>query len=183
MPHFKFRLADMRGLALTAVIVLLTQVAPKTARDYYNEIYAAGGLDRMADGHVCFDEDPKLDTFFIFGESKDIREFMMADGTFSKMPKDMQAKLKTDFLIVRNYEKGVPAANQDFYEKDGESWVTEKFKVGKECCLRVRFTINTQTLRYKRAVEILNPDSTYRSEKARFGRCETVAADVQQHGD
>jgi hypothetical protein len=39
----------------------------------------------MADAYVCFDDDEKLQTFFIFGESKTIREFMIADGTFDKL--------------------------------------------------------------------------------------------------
>lgn len=31
-----------------------SQKPEMTARDYFNEIYAAGGLDGFADGHVCF---------------------------------------------------------------------------------------------------------------------------------
>ena len=42
-------------------------------------------------------------------------EFMMADGTFQKLPKDMQARLKTDFLIVRGYAKGIPFKDEEFY--------------------------------------------------------------------
>jgi hypothetical protein len=55
-------------------ICLLLSVAclGQSARRYYNELYKAGGLDRMADEYVCFDDDDKLETFFIFGESKTI---------------------------------------------------------------------------------------------------------------
>jgi hypothetical protein len=56
----------------------------------------------------------KLQTFFIFGESKTIREVMMADGTFAKMNKDFQQRLKQDFLIVRGYDKGVLTGEEDF---------------------------------------------------------------------
>ena len=38
----------------------------QTARQYYDELYKAGGLDRMADKYVCFDDEDELKTFFIF---------------------------------------------------------------------------------------------------------------------
>jgi hypothetical protein len=63
----------------------------------------AGGLDRMADGEVCFDEDVNNESFFIFGQSAHMREWMKDDGTFKKLPRDMQARLEKAFLIVRGY--------------------------------------------------------------------------------
>lgn len=174
----------MRTLLVLGLLFLMPQAAPQTARDYYNEIYKAGGLDRMADGEVCFDDDPKLDTFFIFGQSKHMREFMLMDGTFSKLSKSMQAELKKDFLIVRGYNKGIAFDNNDFYEKDGSSWITETGPLDKSGTkkLRVRLTINWETLRFKRSVEILDNNSKYLSEVARFGRCEDVKTDIPQHG-
>jgi len=91
----------MRALLILALTFLGAQMQPQTARDYYNEIYRAGGLDNFADGEVCFDDDPKLDTFFIFGQSKHMRGFMQLDGSFAKLSKPMQEQLKKDFLIVR----------------------------------------------------------------------------------
>jgi len=115
--HFSF--------GMIAVILFSSQSFSQTARDYYNELYKAGGLDRMADRYVCFTDDPKHENFFIFGESKDVRESMMADGTFSKMPKAFQDRLKKDWLIVRPYIKGVPF-EQEYLDKNGESWVSEE---------------------------------------------------------
>ena len=163
----------------------MPQATPQTARDYYNEIYKAGGLDRFADGEVCFDDDPKLDTFFIFGQSKHMREFMELDGTFAKLSKPMQAQLKKDFLIVRGYNKGIAFDNNEFYDKDGSSWLNEAtgfIDKAETKQMRIRLTINWETLRYKRSVEILDHDSRFLSEVARFGRCEDVKTDVQQHG-
>jgi len=47
--------------------------------------------------------------------------------------------------------------------------------------IRVRFNLNLQTLRYKYTVEVLNMDSTYRSEVASSGQCEELPAEVQPH--
>lgn len=154
-----------------------------TARDYYKELYAAGGLDRMADAYACFEDDPINEAFFIFGQSKDIREFMIADGTFSKLPKSLQLRLKKDFLIVRGYNKGVPWESESFFDRDEGSWISDQRMLDKHTPIRIRFTIDWQTLRYKWAVEVLNMDSTYRSEVASFGKCEEVPASVWQHGN
>ena len=97
----------MRILLALGLLLLVPQATPQKARAYYDEIYKAGGLDRMADGQVCFDEDPENENFFIVAESKDIRNFLKLDGSFSKMPKAVQEQLNKDFLIVRGYAKGI----------------------------------------------------------------------------
>lgn len=175
----------MQTLLIIVLMFFSAQTQPQTARDYYNEIYNAGGLDNFADGEVCFDDDLKLDTFFIFGQSKHIREFMMMDGTFAKLSKPMQTKLKQDFLIARGYNKGIAFDNNEFYDKDGASWVNEAggfLPTDNTKQLRIRLTINWETLRYKRSVEILDRDSRFLSEVARFGRCEDVSPAIRQHG-
>jgi hypothetical protein len=83
---------------MIAVVLFASQSFSQTARDYYNELYKAGGLDRMADRYVCFTDDPKQENFFIFGESKDIRESMMADGKFAKMQKAFQDQFRKDWV-------------------------------------------------------------------------------------
>jgi len=174
----------MRVLLLIPLLFLMPQMQPQTARDYYNEIYKAGGLDRMADGEVCFDDDPTMTYFFIFGQSKHMREFMMMDGTFAKLTKAQQEGLKKDFLIVRGYNKGIAMNEEEFFDMDGSSWISEAAptpsdKAGR--LLRIRITINWETLRFKRSVEILDRNSKYLSELAHFGRCEDVSPAVPQH--
>lgn len=169
----------MKYLSLLFVL-LFPQVTPRTAREYYAEIYKAGGLDRFAAGEVCFDEEPALDTFFIFGQSKHMREYMMMRGTFQKMPKDMQERLKKDFLIVRGYNKGIAFKAEEFYDQDGNSWISDVYDLNPKNSMRIRLTINWQTLRYKRAVEMLDHQMHYKSEVARFGKCEDVSTEVQQ---
>jgi len=170
---------------LTICLLLSVACFGQGARQYYSELYKAGGLDRMADGYVCFDDDDKLETFFIFGESKTIREFMMADESFGKMSKDFQKKLREDFLIVRGYDKGVAIGTEDFYERDGGSWVDEKFVLSRQPKTfgRMRFNITWETLRYKRSVEVLNPDQSLKGQYARYGKCEQVSPATRQRGN
>ena len=87
--------------------VACPQATPVTARDYFDELYKAGGLDRMADAYVCFYEAENNQNFFIFGFSKDLREYMISAGTFSKLTKSQQETLKKDFLMLRGYTKGI----------------------------------------------------------------------------
>jgi hypothetical protein len=157
----------------------------QSARQYYDELYKVGGLDRMADAFVCFDDDANLQTFFIFAEGKTMREFMMADGTFEKLSKDLQQKLKQDFLIVRGYDKGVAIGDEDYYKKDGSSWVDDKFVLSKQpkAFGRMRLNLTWETLRYKRSVEILDPDMSLKSQVARYGKCEEISPAVRQRGN
>ncbi len=171
----------MRTAITLAVLFFSYQVTkPLTARDYYNEIYAARGLDRMADGHVCFNEDPKNENFFIFGQTKVLRQFLIDTGEFAKRPKEEQAWLSQDKLIVRGYAKGIPFDQEEIYDKDVNSWVDDIRKVDDKNLMRVRITVNWQTLRYKRAIEILNNDKTFQTELATWGQCEPVKTAIRQ---
>jgi len=144
----------------------------QTSRDYYNEIYKAGGLDRMADGYACFDDDPTLQTFFIFGQSVVIKQMFIDAGKFSSLPKAEQAKLNRGFLVVRGYDRGVPLSSEEFYEKDGESWVQDGMVSGKKT--KERLIISMETLRYKRTVELDDGKGNFSPLVSRYGKCENV---------
>jgi hypothetical protein len=182
------RIVGFNSLLLAVLLSLLFPLhaqnhARLTARDYFNELVAAGAVDRMAKSHACFQDDPKADGFFLFGESKYFRDQRLANGTFSKLPKATQELMKKDFLMVRGYPKGIPWREEEFLEKDEESWVSDQHMLDERTPIRIRFNVNWQTLRYKYAVEVLNVDSTYRSEVASFGQCEEIPAEVLQHGE
>ncbi len=170
-----------RCAALTTLIVASSCFA-QTTRDYYNEIYAVGGLDRGAASYVCFNENPDVKAFLIFTESKYLREYMISNGTFDKLSKAQQAELKKEFLIFRAYDKGVPLATQEFLSADGNSWVSDKFMLDKKTPARVRFSISWETMRYKRSVEVLNLDETINGVVSAYGRCERVSPTVRQTG-
>lgn len=52
----------------------------ESARQYYAEVYTAGGLDRTSDEFVCFDDDQKLETFFVFSQSSHLKELLLSAG-------------------------------------------------------------------------------------------------------
>ncbi len=151
----------------------------QSARSYFEALYKAGGLDRMADEYVCFDDDPSLRTFFIFTTSKTLREFLIMNGGFAKLPKAQQGELNRGFLILRGYDNGVPLPQEDTYSRDGSSWVENGIIIDKVPA-RIRFTIVWETMRYKRSIELLNSKSRLRSEYARYGHCERTPSDVRQ---
>jgi hypothetical protein len=154
---------------------------PLTARDYFNELNATGGIDRVTKSHACFQDDPRADSFFLIGESKYLREYSLANGTFSKLPKATQDLMNKDFLMVRGYPKGIPWRGEEFLEKEQDSWVSDPRMLNENTPIRIRFNVNWQTLRYKYTVEVMNMDSTYRSEVASSGQCEELLAEVQEH--
>ena len=183
----------MRILKVNSVLlaVLLSFLLPLraeirrglTARDYYNELYTAGELDHVAGTYACFQDDPMVDSFFIFQDSKSLRNSLIATHAFGKLPEATQELLKKDLLMVRGYAKGIPWKGEEFLEKDEGSWISDQRMFDDNTPIQIRFTINWQTLRYKYAVEVLNMDSTYRSEVASFGHCEQVPAEAQARGE
>jgi hypothetical protein len=147
-----------------------------TARDYYNELHDAKGLDRMADQYVCFDDDPTKDSFFIFAQNRIIRDFLKSNGGWSHLSKDQQALLSKDWLILRNYTKGVATAGGErTLSKLDDLWVEEPYKIAGGGSLRYRFAINWQTLRYSAGVDRkTSPSDRYVPVKEYYGRCEEV---------
>lgn len=173
----------MKAIVTITILFFASLASAQTAHDYYKELYGAGGLDRMADGYVCFDDQPDKQIFFVFAESRLLRQFLIEDGTFQKLPKDEQTTLKQDYLVVRFYDKGIAQPHEEFLNKDGSSWVSEKLMPLKNHPMKVRFTLQWQTMRYKRSVEILNSDSKYQSEISTYGHCEEVPAGIRQKGE
>jgi len=174
----------MQKLIFIAMLLCMTELGySQTARAYFDEIYKAGGLDRMADSYVCFDDDPTLQNFFIFGKSDTVKDFLQTNGAYAKLSSKEKAGLTKGFLNMRGYTKGVPLSDEDFYTKDHDSWITDVGYINKKTPFRVRFEISWQTLRYKRSVELLSSDLSFQSEVPRYGRCELVPSDVRQTAD
>lgn len=168
----------MKSFAMIAVLLLTSTGAAQNARSYFEELYKAGGLDRTADEYVCFDDDPSIQAFFIFTTSKTLREFFIRKGEFAKLPKSQRDELNRGFLVLREYDKGVPEPHEETLSPEGSSWV-EKVVIDK-APIRIRFAISWETMRYKRSLEIWNSNSTLRSESARYGHCEGTPTEVRQ---
>lgn len=163
----------MKSFAMIAVLLLTSTGAAQSARSYFGELYKAGGLDRTADEYVCFDDDPSIQAFFVFTTSKTLREFFIAKGEFAKLPKAQRNELNKGFLVLRGYHKGVPQPHEETFSPDGNSWI-EKGVIEK-VPITIRFTINWETMRYKRSIE-----ETLRSASAGYDRCERTPTDVRQ---
>jgi hypothetical protein len=163
----------MKIFAMIATLLLTSTGAAQNARSYFEELYKAGGLDRMADEYVCFDDDPSIQAFSIFATSKTLRESFIAKGEFAKLPKAQRDALNMGFLVMRGYDKGVPEPDEETFSPDGGSWV-EKGEVDK-APITIRFTISWETMRYKRSFE-----TTLRSASAGYGHCERTPTEVPQ---
>jgi hypothetical protein len=154
-----------------------------TARDYYNEIYKAGGLDRKAAGYACFpDEDNGM--FFIFSQSEVVRQFLIDQGEYKKLPKAQRASLDKGFIYQRAYYKGIPREPM-YFDRDGESYLFEgDMKQGKSAVMKIRYTFNWTTLRYEHTVGIYKQGILISSREFRgYGRCELVGTVVKQTGN
>jgi hypothetical protein len=165
------------------VLVLCGVAVATTARDYYNEIYKAGGLDRMADGYACFPDDDN-GSFFIFGQSEVVKEFLKTEGQYAKLSKAERAQLDKGFIYQRAYYKGIPREPL-YFDKDGESYLYEaEMKDDKTTVLKIRYTFNWATLRYEHTVGFYKHGSAMPvTEQRRYGRCELVKTDVKQTGN
>ncbi|HKV93886.1 MAG TPA: hypothetical protein VJW20_15170 [Candidatus Angelobacter sp.] len=151
-----------------------------TAMDYYNEIYKAGGLDRMAAGYTCF---PDEDTgkFFIFSQSEVVRQFLIDAGEYKKLPKNQRAQLDKGFIYLRTYFKGIPRPPL-YINKDGESYLFQSDMKDKGGVIRIRYTFNWTTLRYEETVNVYVNGVSPSSERSGYGRCELVGTAVKQNG-
>ena len=155
----------------------------QSARDYFKDLYKAGGLDKTADEYVCFDDRPDLRGFFIYADYSTLKQRMTDDGKLAKLSQHQQRMVSNGFLIVREYDRGVPHAEEDVYYRDGDTWATDPFTVHSlKTPMRMRLTIAQGTLRYQRKVEILNSASKVTDEVVAFGRCEQVPVTVEQTG-
>jgi hypothetical protein len=167
-------------LAIGVLLFLIVQMPANgqtlTARDYYNELHDAGGLDSFADQYVCFDNDLNNDSFFIFARSSILRDFLKGNGGWNQLTKDQQALLSNNWLILRNYTKGVAtAAGRRYLNEVGDSWIEEPYKIPSGGSMRFRFAMNWQTLRYSAGVDSrTSAGGAYLPVKEHYGRCEKV---------
>jgi len=175
----------MKHLFLTLLALYLhtapqMQTTPQTAREYFQEIYDTGGLDRFAAGEVCFDEDPARQNFFIFEQSKYLRQYLAMQDTFHKLPREMQEHLKNDVLVVRGYTEGTAFNGEEFYGKDNNSWISDIYELDEKDSIRIRLTIDWQTHRYRRVVEVFDHEMRFQREISRFGNCQDISGEVPQ---
>ena len=54
----------------------------------------------------------------------------------------MQVQLNKDYLIVRGYAKGIPFKDEEYYDKDGSTWLSQVYDLDPKSSMRIRLTIN-----------------------------------------
>jgi hypothetical protein len=169
------------------VFALLSVTVPcsaQSARDYYDELYSVGGLDQTAAQYACFDDRPAVKSFFVFSESRIVRDLLIQNGKFFSLPAKERAELDMSFLTYRAYERGVPLYDELFLAKDVDSWVTKAgFYMNTPLTSKLRLTVQWQTLRYEQTIAVLNPDSTLKTTSSTFGRCGRIPIGTDQHGN
>ena len=170
-------------LALCSLFTLSLSIQAQSAHDFYHELYKSGGLDRMSDGYACFDNDPELKTFFIFGKSQTIKQFLIDADGYSKLPLNERKLLDRGFLYVKQYDQGVPLGERDTYVEDGGTYLLDGARLDTSTKIRIRLSISWQTLRYKKTVDVSLKGGPYRPAVEGYGRCEEVSADVEQKGN
>ena len=140
-------------------------------RDYYNQWYAAGGLDEVPpDAYVCFVEQDNSETFFVFtayalqatDERAQILEmqrepyisFMNATLVGMTMsPAALAVVRQGDRIMqVETYFKGVRTNTIMYYwDKDIKKWETrDRFPAGQGVTGTIQLSIEPKSLRYVR---------------------------------
>lgn len=192
------------------LIALCSRAQQKpTARAYYEGLYKAGQLDRLADAYVCeFDTHGTDDTntFFTFGESTRIRDRLKQIGEFDGLSKQDHELLNQDVAIFRFYTKEVPGAERLVMAKNtegrtsnvgSEGWATEPRDLNdKGDKTRAIFSIDLRTLHFYYGWQTTNAPPFSDGHLAKgvedlpmspslvgnFGKCKHIPTRIQQHG-
>jgi hypothetical protein len=159
------------GLSLVLSLSASSQ-SQKTARDYYNELDKAHGLEGFSNEYVCFRDDPNDEQFLTFSKTQDIAKTY----PWGDFPANQRAAAKAQFekpgLLMLGYKKGIQLGDPVVLDKDDvrdNSWVMLTKVKG----MRIHFTINWQTLRYRWSIEEQKYGAWTVVEKAdTFGQCE-----------
>lgn len=155
--------------------------AAMTARDYYNELYKAGGLDNFADQYVCFRNDQEP-VFFLVADSDALKEFLISTGEFEKLTPGEKATLKKGMAFFVQYHDGL-SNGMDYFDREERGEYTEKLALPQEGRPPLRLTrrlrINWETLRYELDVELTGSPQTLNADT---GKCEQVSSAIHQHG-
>jgi hypothetical protein len=156
----------------------------QSSRQYYDELYKAGGLDRLATQYACFPDEEK-GVFKIFSTSEYIRDGMKMTGYYRKLTPAERRDLAKGFLYARTYDHGT-ANKPEYYEKEADDSYVLKgdLKSWPGFSLRVTYRLNWATLRYHQILETFkkgSPTPTQRRES--YGRCEVIDATIKQTGD
>ena len=141
--------------------------ATLTARQYYEELKAASGLNPLFTS-VCFRTNSP-ESFDLLGFTKEFEATAKAKG-IPVTPEDRKLYARVDSLVIRIYTKGVQTG-EDTLDRDKnnpESWRSEI--TGKGHTFHLIVTLSPAG-RYRRAVYV-DGDAKVASEG--YGKCEPI---------
>jgi hypothetical protein len=101
--------------------------SPMTARDYYNELFKAGGLDNFADQYVCFRNDDQP-VFFLIADSETLKRYLVSVGGINRLPAKDRAYLDKGLAFVVQYHQGV-SNGRDYFDRTGPGEYTENLSL------------------------------------------------------
>jgi len=159
----------MRSTTKLVLIIFTASLAASgqtTARDYYNELVKAEGLEGISNSYVCFQEKPS-ESFMTFSKSEDIKRTM----AYEKFPAKIVKGFSGHFIVLMGYYKGVQWANPAFLDQESADIRSASYTAPmniKGMPATLSFNINWKTLRYVYAVS----DKDHVQLSASFGKCE-----------
>jgi hypothetical protein len=161
------------------------QTQPKGARDYYKELYGAGGLQKYSQ-YACFFEDVTFRDYFftvVFSEElvDSLKSTKLGTEMLKLMSKQDQEFIRKKSAGIYRYNKGVYMNGVVMDKDDLSSWVRTS-NDGKQ---RERFRFQRQTLRFAWTYESLKPagKDSHSPPSPIFGRCEKIPTDIRQNGE
>src|SRR5579871_6793937 len=104
----------MKVLSILALTAFSFAIPQMTARDYYNELLAAGQLNRFMDEYVCFPDDADAVNFMVTSKVESIAARMSHAGGDLDHSKELLREGGKG-LIVETYYKGV-SSSTNFYD-------------------------------------------------------------------
>jgi hypothetical protein len=184
------RTLGMRRLILIVLVALAvapgidSQVQPKTAHDYYKQLYTAGGLQKYSQ-YACFFEDdtaPFRDYFFTVVFSEELLDSMKGNPSGADLVKALPKQEQVFFLKksagIYRYNRGVYMNGVVVDKEAPSSWV----RMSDDGKQKERFKFQRQTLRFAWMYEALKPEKDSSSSPI-FGQCEKVPSDIPQVGE
>ena len=171
------------GFAIAAGTSSSQAPSTLTARDYYQELYKAGGLDNLPDEYICCRDDT-VPTFFIMAKSDLIKNLIESDGELKNLPPREQANLRKGFLFKVTYNKGL-SNGLEYWDplESGGGYFTDFDITGKAEAkptpIHMTLRVSWETLRYK--IDVYERGSAVPLAED-TGKCEEVKGDIRQHG-
>ncbi|MFL6437701.1 MAG: hypothetical protein ACJ71Q_08990 [Terriglobales bacterium] len=152
-----------------ALVLLMSpmQGFGQTAREYFDELVKANSLNTYQDEYACFRDD-EVPSFAVVSTADSVRSKWKQNGV--KIPKGFE---KDQGLFLKTYYKGI-ANKAKLFDKDGDEYsLTFNVKDQKNAHMKMVYTINWDTGRYRMRLYELSSSKTMPAYEV-SGKCELI---------